>query len=228
MEDAEPRSFWETWFCVQSTRFCIIMPMPRPIRAMKTAMCQYVVSYRMVESRPSPAVTSTPPLTSQIFHLPVRVMNCPETVDEMNRPPIIGIVITPDIVGDWPRASWKYWLKKTVPENIATPTNSEPMEARVIVGLRKSRSGMIGSLALDSTSMKSSPRTTEPPTMAAVCQDIQSYLSPAKVIQTISSDTAAAMKNAPPQSTLTSRLMTGSFRVFCRTISAMIAKGTPT
>lgn len=48
------------------------------------------------------------------------------------------------------------------------------------------------------------------------------------VIQTISRDTAAAMKNAPPQSTLTSRLVTGSFRVFCRTISAMIAKGTPT
>ena len=90
----------------------------------------------------------TPPLTSQAFHLPVLVMIWPETVEEMNRPPIIGMVMTPDIVGDLSRASWKYWLKKTVPVNIATPTKSEASEERVMVRLRNSRSGMIGSLGL--------------------------------------------------------------------------------
>ncbi len=44
VEDAAPRSLGSTWFCVQSTRFCIIMPTPRPISAMKTPMCQYGVS----------------------------------------------------------------------------------------------------------------------------------------------------------------------------------------
>ncbi len=111
-------------------------------------------------------MTSTPPLTSQAFQRPVRVMNWPETVEEMNRPPIIGMVMTPDIVGDSPRASWKYWLKNTVPVNIATPTNSEARDARVMVRLRNRRSGMIGSLALDSTRTNSAPRTTEPATIA--------------------------------------------------------------
>lgn len=227
-ELAEPRSDGATWFCVASTRFCIIMPMPRPMTAMKTAMCQYVVSYRMVPSSPSPAVTRKPPLTSQAFQRPVLVMTWPETVEEMNRPAIIGIVMTPDIVGDLPRASWKYWLKKTVPANIAIPTNSEASEASVMVRLRKRRSGMIGSLALASTAMKIPASTREPMTIAAVCQDSQSYLSPAKVTQTSSSDTAALMKNAPHQSTLTSRFTTGSFSVFWSTISAMTANGTPT
>ena len=39
-------------------------------------------------------------LTSQAFQRPVLVMIWPETVEETNRPAIIGIVMTPDIVGD--------------------------------------------------------------------------------------------------------------------------------
>ncbi len=65
----------------------------------------------MVPIRPRPAVSSTPPTSSQLFHLPVLVMIRPDAVDDRNRPPIIGIVMTPDMVGDLPRASWKYWLK---------------------------------------------------------------------------------------------------------------------
>lgn len=172
---------------------------------------------------------STPPETSQAFHLPVLVMTWPATVDEMNRPPIIGIVMTPDIVGDLPRASWKYCEKNTVPVNIATPTKSEAIEASVMVRLRKSRSGMIGSAALVSTKMKISARTTAPPTIAPVCQESQSYLSSAKVTHRSRVQTAAVMKKAPAQSTFTlSRLTVGSFSVFCRTMSAMIANGTPT
>ncbi|CAM5624930.1 hypothetical protein SMICM304S_05386 [Streptomyces microflavus] len=150
-------------------------------------------------------------------------------VEERKRPVIIGMVMTPDIVGDLPRASWKYWLKKTVPANIAMPTKSEAMDARVMVRLRKRRSGMIGSLARDSVKTKIRPSRTEPATMTYVCHDSQSYLSPAKVTQTSRSETAALMKNAPVQSTLTpSRLTTGSFRVFWSTMRAMIANGTPT
>lgn len=44
VELAEPMSSGATWFWVQSTRFCIIMPMPRPMSAMKIATCQYGVS----------------------------------------------------------------------------------------------------------------------------------------------------------------------------------------
>lgn len=174
-------------------------------------------------------VSRKPPLTSHAFQRPVLVMTWPEIVEERNRPAIIGIVMTPDIVGDLSRASWKYWLKKTVPANIPIPTNSEAAEASVMVRLRKRRSGMIGSRALDSMKRNSAMRTTVPPSIVYVCQETQSYLSPAKVTQSSSSETAALMKNAPDQSILTpSRLITGSFRVFWSTISAMIAKGTPT
>ena len=34
-EEAAPRSLGATWFCVQSTRFCIIMPTPAPVTVMK-------------------------------------------------------------------------------------------------------------------------------------------------------------------------------------------------
>ena len=44
MELAAPRSAGATWFCVERTRFCIVMPTPRPRIAMKTATCQYSVS----------------------------------------------------------------------------------------------------------------------------------------------------------------------------------------
>ncbi len=227
-ELAAPRSAGATWFCVARTRFCIIMPMPRPITNMKTAMCQYSVSYRMVPSIPRPAVSRKPPLTNQAFQRPVLVMIWPERVEERKSPAIIGMVMTPDIVGDLPRASWKYWLKKTVPANIPIPTNSEAAEASVMVRLRKRRSGMIGSRARDSTKTKISASSAAPTTMTAVCQESQSYLSPAKVTQSSSRETAALMKNAPHQSTLTSRLTTGSFRVFWSTIRAMTANGTPT
>ncbi|MDH6498154.1 hypothetical protein M2156_004373 [Streptomyces sp. SAI-149] len=40
VELAEPRSLGSTWFWVHSTRFCIIMPMPRPSRAMKIDIFQ--------------------------------------------------------------------------------------------------------------------------------------------------------------------------------------------
>ncbi len=176
---------------------------------MKIATCQYGVSYRSVPSRPRPAVTSTAPASSQAFQRPVRVMTWPETVDETNRPAIIGMVRTPDMVGDLPRASWKYWLKKMVPANIATPTKSEASEARVIVRLRNSRSGMIGSLAFASARTNSASRATVPPTIAYVCQDTQSYLSPAKVTQISNRQTAAVIRKAPAQSTLTLRRTTG-------------------
>lgn len=98
-----------------------------------------------------------------------------------------------------------------------------------MVRLRKRRSGMIGSAARDSVKTKIRPSRTEPATITPLCHDSQSYLSPAKVTQTSSRETAALMKNAPVQSTLTpSRLTTGSLRVFWSTISAMIANGTPT
>ncbi len=146
----------------------------------------------------------------------------------MNRPPIIGIVMTPDIVGDLSRASWKYCEKNTVPEYMPTPTNSDAAEARAIVRLRNRRSGMIGALALVSVNTNSSASTIVPPTIVAVCHDSQSYLSSAKVTQSSSSEAAAVMKKAPAQSILTSRLATGRCRVFCSTSRAIRAKGIPT
>lgn len=75
----------------------------------------------------------------------------PVTVEATNSPPISGIVMMPDMVGVQSRASWKYWLRKTVPANIATPTKRLASEVRVMVLLRNSRSGTIGCSARDST-----------------------------------------------------------------------------
>ncbi len=115
-----------------------------------------------------------------------------------------------------------------MPANIAIPTNSEAIDASVMVRFLNRRSGMIGSSAFVSTRQKTRARTIAPPTMTAVCQDIQSYLSSAKVTQISSRQTAAVMKKAPAQSTLTLRLLCGRCSVFCSTTRAISAKGTPT
>ena len=61
-----------------------------PVRRCRTGWCP------AGRGPPSPARRR---LTSQAFQRPVVVMTWPETVEETNRPPIIGIVMTPDIVG---------------------------------------------------------------------------------------------------------------------------------
>ena len=138
------------------------------------------------------------------------------------------MVIRPDMVGLAPRLIWKYWLRKTEAPNIATPTAMLATTARVMVRLRNSRSGMIGSLARYSTRTASTPRATAPVTMTALCQESQSYLSPARVTQISSSDTAAVIRVAPAQSIFTWRLTTGRCRVFWSTTRATMANGTPT
>ncbi|GAB3883761.1 hypothetical protein GCM10027612_16390 [Microbispora bryophytorum subsp. camponoti] len=186
------------------------------------------MSYRSVPIRANPAVRKKVPETRKTFQWPVRVMICPETVEEIARPRIIGSVIRPATVGVSPRASWKYWLRKVVPPNIATPTSTLATTLRLTVRILNRRSGTMGSLTLDSTRRKSIARTTAPPTIAPVCHDSQSYLLPAKETQISSSETAAVISVAPPQSMRTSRLTVGRCRVFCSTISERTANGTPT
>lgn len=70
---------------------------------------------------------------------------------ETSTPPTIASDMRPALVGDIPRAIWKYCDRNTVAPNIATPTITEASTARLVVLSRNSRSGMIGSLTLPST-----------------------------------------------------------------------------
>ncbi len=110
-------------------------------------------------------------------------MICPEIVDETSRPTIIGMVSRPDWVGVLPRASCMYWLRNTDVPNRATPTAMLATTDRTSVRFRNRCSGMIGSLARDSTQIAAASVTREPPTIAAVCHEAQSNDVPAKVIQ---------------------------------------------
>ena len=75
-----------------------------------------------------------------------------------------------------------YWLRNTEVPNRATPTAMLATTARTSVRFLNRCSGMIGSLARDSTQIAAARASREPPTMAAVCHEAQSNEVPANVI----------------------------------------------
>jgi hypothetical protein len=151
----------------------------------------------MVASSAKPATIRIDPPTRKPFHRPRRVMSMPDTVDEIIEPMIIGRVSRPAAVGEWPRAIWKYWPRKTAPPKSATPTAMLATTASVVVRSRKSRSGMIGSFALVSTSTAAPSRTTPSPTSRSDVRDPHANSVPASVTQMSRSQTPPAMSAAP-------------------------------
>src|SRR5690606_26872531 len=117
---------------------------------------------------------------------------------------------------------------KAAPPNIAVPTASVPMTVRLNERLRNSLSGTTGSETFASTRIASARTTAAPPRYNAVVVDHQSNWSPASETQMSTSATPPTMSVAPSQSIFTSRLITGSFSVLPRTISASTAIGTQT
>ncbi|CAM5532239.1 hypothetical protein SVIOM342S_05775 [Streptomyces violaceorubidus] len=157
----------------------------------------------------------TAPATRYRFHLPVRLITCPATVDDTSRPRIIGRLIRPATVGDLPREIWKYCERKTVPPNMATPTRRLATVVRVTVRFLKMPSGITGSGVRDSTNTAATSSSTPPPVRAPVCQDAQSNSLPASDTQISRAQTPATIRNAPSQSMRASRFTVGRRRVRC-------------
>jgi hypothetical protein len=85
-----------------------------------------------------------------------------------------------------------------VEPNIATPMATLATMARVVVRLRNSRSGTIGSSVRSSVTTKATIASTPPVRNSAVCTDAQPKLSPARVTQ-MSSEETPAVRNAAPR-----------------------------
>ena len=81
--------------------------------------------------------------------------------------------------------------------NIATPIATLATIARVVVRLRNSRSGTIGSVARSSVTMNAAIARTPPPTNRAVSVEAHAKLPPARVTQISSRETPAVRKAAP-------------------------------
>src|SRR5690606_13448188 len=158
---------------------------------------------------------------------PYFVMSCPATVEETSVPNTIGRLIQPATVGDLPSESWKYWDRKTVLPNIATPTRALASVASATVRLRKILSGMIGSAARASTRIASASSTTPAMTIVALQPDAQANVLPASDDQISSTETPAVISTAPSQSIRTSRRTTGRLRVRWRRTIDRRVNGTP-
>ena len=63
VELAAPRSVGATEFCTASTRFCIVMPRPRPMTKRKAPMSTRCVSWSIVASIANPATMNSAPTT---------------------------------------------------------------------------------------------------------------------------------------------------------------------
>src|SRR4029453_45700 len=127
---------------------------------------------------------------------PLRVITLPETRLATMRPPTIAIDINPAWGGDIPRAIWKYCERKTVDPNIATPTIVEAKTERLVVRSRKSRIGMIGSLARSSTSTATARVSSPTATRMHDTVEVQENSEPARETQTSRTDTPPAMSAA--------------------------------
>lgn len=80
---------------------------------------------------------------------------------------------------------------------MAIPTARLATMDSAVVRRRTMSSGTTGSAARDSTNTVSANRTSDPPTMAAVCQEIQAKDPSTNEIQISSRLTPAAMSPAP-------------------------------
>ena len=141
---------------------------------MKMATCQYGVVWSSVPIQASPTTSMNEPTTISGFHRPVRVTSCPPMVEVSIWVTISGMVISPARVGVWPPASWKYWVRKVLLPNIATPT---PTLARIIssrgaVAQHPDRHHRLGHPQLDDDREGDGDGERRPGT-AADCQEIQ-------------------------------------------------------
>src|SRR5699024_9016414 len=94
---------------------------------------------------------TAPPKTMTGFHLPVRLTIWPPMVADSSWVRIIGMVIIPALVGEWPAPSGKYWVRNTAEPNIATPTKTLATIIITDVRLLSTRSGSTGSGTRSST-----------------------------------------------------------------------------
>src|SRR5690606_4113533 len=192
-EVATPRSCAGTSFWAASTRFWMSRPTPTPSTAMWRDKSGTLVSASSVPRSSIPATSIAPPATRHAFQRPYFVMSCPATVEETSVPNTIGRLIQPATVGDLPSESWKYWDRKTVLPNIATPTRALASVASAPVRLRKILSGMIGSAARASTRIASASSTTPAMTIVALQPDAQANVLPASDDQISSTETPAVI-----------------------------------
>ena len=120
----------------------------------------------------------------------------PMIVEERNRPTIIGIVSRPDSVGDLPRASWKYWLRKTVRAEHRDADDAMPRSTASVdraVAEEPQRDDRLAGPGLDDEEQRDEDDGAAAAS-SAVCQETQSNWWPASETQISSSETAAAMK----------------------------------
>ncbi len=150
------------------------MPTPTPTANMPSETIAGEVSWSMVDRPRKPRVRITAPTTMYGLTTPFLETMRPETVEEISTPSIIGVVSRPASVGEWPRPIWKYWPRKTAPPNMAMPTARLARMARAGSRRLTTCSGTTGCATLASTATAAPRRTTLPPAMTPVCQEIQS------------------------------------------------------
>ena len=127
----------------------------------------------MVPSPARPATSAIAPTTINGFQRPVRVTTWPPIVEVSSWLMISGIVIRPARVAEWPPASWKYWVRKVLLPNMATPTARLAMIMRMVVRLPSRRIGTIGSLTRSSVTTARATATANAARKAPDCQEIQ-------------------------------------------------------
>ncbi len=149
--------------------------MPRPITNMSTMMPPQVVAGVSLVKRNRPTVMSTAEMIASALYVPVRVITCPARVAPTMNESIMGVSKAPELAADIPMTPWIYRGRNIMVPN--KPTLSKNPTRLVVrkMGLLRNSIGMMGSLALRSTSTKINSITAENASRPMVSGLLQAY-----------------------------------------------------
>ena len=83
-------------------------PSPNPVSSMKAEVTRKEVWTVSVENSPIPMVMRAVPTIGKILYRPIRAMIWPLPIEAVNKPAMMGNSMSPEVVGDTPRTTWRY------------------------------------------------------------------------------------------------------------------------
>ncbi len=139
-----------------------------------------------------------PPRIGKILYRPVLVVTWPATIEVTVTPSIIGVSISPLMVGDSPWTVCWYSGRNVSAPNMARPVRKVSAIVTEKFLLRKTCSGSIGSAARVSVTQNAIVAATVSRARPMICPDPQRYSVPPQVASRIN-DVAARASRPPPR-----------------------------
>jgi hypothetical protein len=137
------------------------------------------------------------PAIGKGLYRPQRLITLPETIDVTRTPAIIGVMCSPELVGESPFVTCRYSGRNVTAPKSASPTTKPIALVTANTRFRNRDSGRIGSSARASQATKAAVRTIPETARTAIGTDRQSSVVPPRLVNRTIEDSAPASRAAP-------------------------------